>query len=514
MSIPLLQQPADPVLDLIEELRAARGRPEAALRRAAPYAGAIAPTVIDLVERAADDVCLTPRQSNLLFWGVHVLAAGRRTELCGPLLRLLRCGRLEMLFGDATTETFRSVFVSIYDGNADVFTAAIADQRVDSFVRWGLFSALARLTFDGALAREHTLDLLDRFEHERLAPPLDPAWEGWLETVVYLRFEQSHDRLPRGWRDGLFDETISGQQYWERQIAVVGAMRPDDPGLLDRERLAGVTDLNRLLGWMPTEDHLTKEDARNREGDPAALILPSRERQWLRDFLSSKHISPTSMTLEQLDGYFSALAICPSDIDADRYLPALWNYDAETEAAPTYDNEEQAEYVANLLARYAEAVKRRIAAGFPHPLNDLVAGDSEKERYWAAGFIRGIALAAHLWRLRAEIDENCAVITSVVYMLAVGGSGGEELRLSRRERGQFFRMLPRLFLDLYRGWRGLLPMKPSAAALAQESEERLSDYAQAPVRVGRKIGRNEPCPCGSGKKFKRCCASVDLAATL
>jgi len=24
------------------------------------------------------------------------------------------------------------------------------------------------------------------------------------------------------------------------------------------------------------------------------------------------------------------------------------------------------------------------------------------------------------------------------------------------------------------------------------------------VRDGRKIGRNEPCPCGSGKKFKQC----------
>jgi preprotein translocase subunit SecA len=24
------------------------------------------------------------------------------------------------------------------------------------------------------------------------------------------------------------------------------------------------------------------------------------------------------------------------------------------------------------------------------------------------------------------------------------------------------------------------------------------------VREGRKVGRNEPCPCGSGKKFKHC----------
>ncbi len=26
-----------------------------------------------------------------------------------------------------------------------------------------------------------------------------------------------------------------------------------------------------------------------------------------------------------------------------------------------------------------------------------------------------------------------------------------------------------------------------------------------PVRRGKKVGRNEPCPCGSGKKFKKCC---------
>jgi len=26
----------------------------------------------------------------------------------------------------------------------------------------------------------------------------------------------------------------------------------------------------------------------------------------------------------------------------------------------------------------------------------------------------------------------------------------------------------------------------------------------APVRVEKKVGRNDPCPCGSGKKFKHC----------
>lgn len=37
------------------------------------------------------------------------------------------------------------------------------------------------------------------------------------------------------------------------------------------------------------------------------------------------------------------------------------------------------------------------------------------------------------------------------------------------------------------------------------------DFAEAkyemPKKFGGKIGRNEPCPCGSGLKFKKCCGS-------
>jgi uncharacterized protein len=30
-------------------------------------------------------------------------------------------------------------------------------------------------------------------------------------------------------------------------------------------------------------------------------------------------------------------------------------------------------------------------------------------------------------------------------------------------------------------------------------------------RAAQKVGRNEPCPCGSGKKFKRCCGNPSPA---
>ena len=69
----------------------------------------------------------------------------------------------------------------------------------------------------------------------------------------------------------------------------------------------------------------------------------------------------------------------------------------------------------------------------------------------------------------------------------------------------------------------------SAAARAEEAPARLPDFARAlerkqerqqkdlqfqtgagqaeapkPVRAGAKVGRNDPCPCGSGKKYKKC----------
>src|SRR6266487_6866210 len=30
---------------------------------------------------------------------------------------------------------------------------------------------------------------------------------------------------------------------------------------------------------------------------------------------------------------------------------------------------------------------------------------------------------------------------------------------------------------------------------------------QQVVRSGAKVGRNDPCPCGSGKKYKKCCGA-------
>ncbi len=42
-------------------------------------------------------------------------------------------------------------------------------------------------------------------------------------------------------------------------------------------------------------------------------------------------------------------------------------------------------------------------------------------------------------------------------------------------------------------------------ALRSAYDERTADSAKTVRNPGERIGRNTPCPCGSGKKFKNCC---------
>jgi preprotein translocase subunit SecA len=52
------------------------------------------------------------------------------------------------------------------------------------------------------------------------------------------------------------------------------------------------------------------------------------------------------------------------------------------------------------------------------------------------------------------------------------------------------------------GGDGVRQQQEAAIAGSQQSTEKKRE----PVRnIGKKVGRNDPCPCGSGKKFKACC---------
>jgi len=497
MALALPEDAADPVAAIVRELEAAEYRPEAALRRAVEHASDIAPAVIALVEKAAEGVYLLPKQETLLFWGIHVLAAARCTTLYRPLLRLIRLDRAEYLddlLGDAVTETLPGILVSVFDGDAAPLFDACAQKSVNGVLRWGVLDAIARLTFDGAIPRPMTVAFLGRFEREDLAAPGDEAWEGWQDAIALLGIEELHDRLRATWRDERCPCAPSDQDILEEWFARARALAPGDAELFDQHGQGPIDDPADALAWTASERHPERREPPNPLGpDPAAdVALRAQEIRWLRGFLDSGKVPETTMSLEQIDGLLCALNAGPAAPPSE-YMSVIWNPgdDPDPGVGPTYDSVEQAEYVVGLLNRHWNTIARRLDAGFPHEPKLEFWSDELDARYWAAGFIRGLAMREEVWATR-EDDEFVLAFVQMMLTLRMDEEDLDNNDIDLETREQLVDALPINLVRMHHLWHGRPDPFPPPTATRYE---------------GRKVGRNEPCPCGSGKKFKRCCGS-------
>ncbi len=508
MTAALRQDAIDSVAEIVHGLETTRWRVDATLRRAVGHAAEIAPAVIGLVEKAAAGVYLIPKQENLLFWGIHVLAAARRTELYRPLLGLLRqCeeDQLDRVVGDVITETLRGIVISVCDGDAGPLVEACADQNVDSYARWSLIDALARLAFDGTIARETAVKFLDRFEREPLAEPGDDAWQGWLDAVSLLGLEDMRERLRAACDDDRIALGDGDREYVENQLTLARNLAPGDPSLFVRERVVPLDDPVAALGWVQSEEEAETARRKSKKDRPlgpdpaAAIALDGDEIDWLNGFLGSKHVPVDTLgmeSMEQIDGFFCAVLAGPEGVSPDDAMPAIWSEERRIkEARPDYDSEQQAEHVANLLTRHWQTISLRLDRSYPHTPVMPWRWDAPRGSDWARGFIRGVSLRLSQWGERSRDDE--VIGSFVAAMLAF--SDDDQLNIDERgtagERASFIKVLPMALIHLHCLWRG------------RPSPYRRHDPVSGP-RISRKIGRNEPCPCGSGKKYKRCCGST------
>ncbi|MEY4386677.1 MAG: hypothetical protein RLY20_1960 [Verrucomicrobiota bacterium] len=70
----------------------------------------------------------------------------------------------------------------------------------------------------------------------------------------------------------------------------------------------------------------------------------------------------------------------------------------------------------------------------------------------------------------------------------------------------FLRNAPRQTLHQEPGSIGAAPpQKGQASDVVSQAADQVSQEQAKPIRSGPKVGRNDPCPCNSGKKFKQCC---------
>jgi yecA family protein len=490
-----------PVEQVIHDLETAKGRPDAALRNALPHAAEITPLVIELVEKAADGVFLIPRQENLLFWGVHILAAARCAELYRPLLRLMREqdeSRLDELLSDATTETLPRIIISIFDDDAQSLIDACADRRVKGATRWSLMSALARLTFDGAIPRTATVDFLDRFERESLAEPGDLAWTGWEESIILLGLGEMRERVHATWEDGRNPQREVDRRSWDQELTVACALAPSDAGLFVKYRYVPIDDPVEALNLFNSEEAVRERERDREDGpfgpDPAAVLsLNDEEIDWLERFLGSEKVPAATMSLEMIDGFLCALIAGPGNVRPSESFSAIWNVDNPGAGSqPAYDSMEQAEYVTSLLVRHWNTIVHRLERDYPHPAVLERTPHVPEAAAWAFGFLRAFAMRLDDWTPRIKELPVSGFIAAV--MALIGRKEIAKGKLPAKKREEIVRMIPLAVRSIHHLWRG-------------RHDPFIARAARSPAT--NKVGRNEPCPCGSGRKYKRCCGAPD-----
>lgn len=235
---------------LVSALSAAQYLPTPEMRAALAEPERITDAVLDVLGRAADGVELEEAESNLLFWGLHVLAGARESRAFRPLVRLLRQDgdTLDALLGDALTTTLAKILVSVFDGDIGPLSALLVDSTTDGVVRFEGFAALAYLTQTGRVPRQQTHDLLVRFDEKRAAVEGDIGWSGWEETIALLGLRDLEPRVQAARRDERLTDEFSDQPWFAKTLRQAEA-KPDDLARFDPERFGTLDDPVAALAW-------------------------------------------------------------------------------------------------------------------------------------------------------------------------------------------------------------------------------------------------------------------------
>lgn len=233
---------------------------------------------------------------------------------------------------------------------------------------------------------------------------------------------------------------------------------------------------------------------------PQSLPLSEVEINELDRFLASEATSDETMMVDALDGYLTALALGPVDVPLADWLPGVWGPD-ETHA-PRFQSVEQEARIVALIERHAAGL--RWALDFdPDGLDsifDTVSYQDKSREYldgemWAYGFLEGIALAREAWQ---PLFDDAAAMDALmpIYILGADDPTPEQKALSNTpaQREQLTEQFAASIGALWRFWHPDHVAKVEALSVPVK-------------RADPKVGRNDPCPCGSGKKWKKCCGA-------
>ena len=136
-----------------------------------------------------------------------------------------------------------------------------------------------------------------------------------------------------------------------------------------------------------------------------------------------------------------------------------------------------------------------------------------KEKEFGESTLRSIEQFIALNSLDNHWKEHLLSLDHLREGIGLRGYGQKDpLREYQRESFELFLdMLERINLDTVGKLFAIEPARREQEELKPQGPVIFMNRGEdeAPSRAGQKIGRNDPCPCGSGKKYKKCCGKAD-----
>ena len=198
------------------------------------------------------------------------------------------------------------------------------------------------------------------------------------------------------------------------------------------------------------------------------------------------------MLVSEFDGFLAGILVCPDLIMPGEWLPIVWG--ADEDDPPVFATEQQARKITELIMEHYNSIARALRRGrgeYAAIFDFDPRNDETLWEIWIDGFARAMDLRPESWAAIPVTDADArAALAGMVALIEISA------RESPRPQEEID--------DLVRTAHDLIPGWVEDLHAWRISQNFAAQPMPAMPKVG-KVGRNDSCPCGSGKKYKKCC---------
>ena len=212
-----------------------------------------------------------------------------------------------------------------------------------------------------------------------------------------------------------------------------------------------------------------------------------------------------AMLIDELDGFLTGILVCPDMVVPHRWLPLVWGCEGPEEVAPFADAKEANAFIGRVMLYY-----NNIAAALmngPGSFEPLLSEDTRNGEVlwelWMAGFEKAMHLCPEGFaKLLHTDDKTAAAYRRLLYLAFLGSSADAGSSPSDEDEAVIATAHTEIagLVETLQAWR----LKNGAAGF-EMPEHGFGAAPRSRPASSAKVGRNDPCPCGSGKKYKKCC---------